>query len=139
MIPVFQDKFAADPKNLDPETTGNCFQACVASVLELPIDDVPHFVVEPGNWFSNFERWARRRGYWIAMVSGSEAIAAFAGYAIVNGLSPRDTQHSVVYNGEELAHDPNPVGGGLAKVESWYYFVPLDPAQAMRLQVEVSS
>lgn len=34
MIPVFQSRYAA-------ETFGNCFEACVASILELPLAAVP--------------------------------------------------------------------------------------------------
>lgn len=129
MKPIFQDKFGTDADNLDPETTGNCFQSCVASILDLPINEVPHFVCVPGDWFSAFERWALERGYWVAMVAGSITPSPWAGYAIANGISVRNTHHSVVYFGDELAHDPNPVGGGLATVESFYYLVPRNPAQ----------
>jgi hypothetical protein len=36
------------PHNL-PHTMGDCFRACVASILELPYEEVPHFMDPKAN------------------------------------------------------------------------------------------
>lgn len=42
---------------------GNCFSACVASLLELPIEDVPYFMDEAkGKWHEQFDAWLAPRG-----------------------------------------------------------------------------
>lgn len=130
MKPIFQDKFGADPDNIDPATTGNCFQSCIASLLELPIEEVPHFVCEPGNWFSAFERWLADRGFWVHIHEGNVLPSAWSGLVIGNGWSPRGNRHSVLYNCDQLAHDPHPEGGGLEKVESFYFLVPMNPVRS---------
>ena len=48
-------------KTVDPPVVGNCFQACVASLLDLPLDDVPHFC-DCNSWPMNFHRWLEDRG-----------------------------------------------------------------------------
>ena len=37
-------------------SNGNCFQACVASVLELPLEAVPDFC-NGADWFLEFSKW----------------------------------------------------------------------------------
>lgn len=32
---------------------GNCFSACIASLLEMPLDDVPYFM--HGDWYDAFQ------------------------------------------------------------------------------------
>jgi hypothetical protein len=49
MLPVDQTTFG--------HPGGNCFSACVASLLELPIEEVPYFMGEPDE---PNERWAER-------------------------------------------------------------------------------
>ena len=53
MIPVDQTiLYDPDPASL----MGNCFQACVASIFELPLDMVPHFCQEE-DWYLLFTNW----------------------------------------------------------------------------------
>jgi hypothetical protein len=101
---------------------GDCLRACVASLLEQSLHDVPHFV-EHDDW------WGSLRSY-IAMwsVGAIEILHAdpqFPVYApgswpehvIATGPSRRGPWlHSVLVNAAtgQLAHDPHPDGGGLA-------------------------
>lgn len=48
MIPVYQTIIGrAD----DGSAPGNCMQAVIASLLELPLDDVPHFLLYGDKWW----------------------------------------------------------------------------------------
>lgn len=56
MKPVFQRIYST--------TDGDCFAACIASILELPIEDVPNFVdgTDP-DWWQTATCWLFARGY----------------------------------------------------------------------------
>lgn len=41
---------------------GNCMQAAIASLFELPLEKVPHFL-ECKNWFETFYNFVREQGY----------------------------------------------------------------------------
>lgn len=43
-------------------TRGNCIAASIASVLELPINQVPNFVADPtDDWWAELQRWLLER------------------------------------------------------------------------------
>lgn len=128
MIPVAQTM-------LGP-TSGDCFRACVASVLELPIEEVPHFcspaVMAGGvGWWAFFLDWCWLRGIevlcfwpdhgdrprWWSIRTPSYGAPGTSGspvpppgYSILTGLSPRNHatggMHAVVCLDGVLAHDP---------------------------------
>jgi hypothetical protein len=108
------------------DSTGNCFSACLASILELSIDDVPNFMelekktVE--SWFVLAWRWLRERGYRIE-VGDFENSDNPEGYWIASGKSYRypDKHHAVVYLGNKMAHDPHPSRVGLDGGSVFYY------------------
>lgn len=128
MIPIYQTV-------IDTEI-GNCFQAAVASLLELPLDEVPHFIVEPG-WPLNFHHFLEERGLehsgsafsghpvYQNIILGrpfeecGELICegpfpGLDGHFIVSGWSPRfDCFHAVVWGFDGTAHDPHPLGSGV--------------------------
>lgn len=116
---------------------GNCFSACIASILELPLEAVPYFMgdfkEDPGAWWGRFLDWLRPRGFWainFACPLGSDWIPM--GVHILNGGSPRgDFDHSVVAFGEKIIHDPHPSRAGLVRREKQEatILVPYEPAQ----------
>lgn len=55
MIPVKQT-ILHDPEH---GRYGNCFQVCIASLMELPIEAVPHFCDGPesDNWLEHTNKW----------------------------------------------------------------------------------
>ena len=101
------------------DATGNCFAACVASILELSIDEVPNFMetrneVE-GGWYIAAWQWLQNRGYTLRHTQlGANQYPE--GYWIASGVSPRfpDRHHAVVYLGAVMTHDPHPSRVGLA-------------------------
>ena len=126
MIPVYQDKFLSLDEEGNPQERGNCLQACVASVFELPLEKVPHFV-SYDNWWGMFTQWLEQ--YNITLVRSD--VRAWDTYYIRTGKSPRgDFYHAVVYHGMDMVHDPHPDGTGLDgdDDQSSYLFVVKDPA-----------
>lgn len=120
MIPIDQTKFG--------KGEGNCFQACVASLLELRLDLVPHFCEgENDNWYMDLEEWLK--GYNLAplMVQVKGCPSLDHVYSIASGPAARGLKHSVVYKGNELAHDPHPDKTGIDEVEDFIFFVKADP------------
>lgn len=121
MRPVDQTMFGHTP----PHDAGNCLQACIASLLELPLDDVPHFVADGDGWWSALLDWLRCRGFWVA-----ETVDPSPGLGFAGGKSPRgDWGHAVVTDGPDIAHDPHPSRAGLDGAPTEYrYLVQFDPA-----------
>jgi hypothetical protein len=106
-------------KCVDQNHDKGCFQAAVASVLELPIAEVPDFCA-PGfngrDWWGGFLNWCKSRGLMAVEFRLREREACFAELpdgliCILSGLSPRGINHSVVaqYSGGkfEIVHDPH--------------------------------
>lgn len=92
-----------------PDSYGDCFRACVASVLTVPGAAVPHFLADggEGGWWSDFVQWCADRG--LEPYEQSAARFMPPGFYIGTGKSPRgDWNHAVVLRDRELAHDPHP-------------------------------
>jgi len=108
MIPVDQTQFR------DQGYHGNCFQACVASILERPLDHVPNFSEVHGPYFMRgFRGWLVEQGLGAVYLNGS-AVWPVGAHSIATGKSPRgDFLHSVVWLGRKIAHDPHPSRAGI--------------------------
>lgn len=117
MTPVDQT-LLADPEN---GIIGNCWQAAVASLLDLPLDDVPHFAAEP-NCDQAFESWLlRRRILWVRL--GLLDVPADLPCLLV-GTSPRGIAHMVVARGLKMTHDPHPSRDGLSVTRQAWALAP---------------
>jgi len=125
MIPVHQDLFY-DPALADDQQRGNCYQAALASLLELPLNDVPNFVgidVAGGeNWWTHSTQWLYNRGYdmyyWPIEDENNPLEPAPDEHYLISGKSPRGNfYHVAVYLDGNLAHDPHPSGAGILTEE----------------------
>lgn len=108
---------------------GNCFSACVATLLGLSIDDVPYFM-EPDDWFQGFLDWLAPRGWWAVtfkLVRGGWSPPDGA-LVILGGESPRGP-HACVGRGRRVVHDPHPSRDGLIAVEDVTLLIPMNPRQ----------
>lgn len=121
MKPVDQNKFGVGQ--------GNCFSACVASLLELPLADVPYFMGEE-DWLPGFAMWLEPRGFY-PVIFGLALAEEWRpmGLHILGGIGPRGA-HAVVARGSEVVHDPHPSREGLTILEDVTILVPLDPARS---------
>ncbi len=105
-------------------TPGDCFRCCVASLLDLPASEVPHFCDWPSpsiNWVPRLAAWLAPRGLLYLPLDGIPD-CWLAGdrrpLVIAGGKSPRgEWGHNVVGElsraGYRLVHDPHPSRAGL--------------------------
>lgn len=120
MIPVFQ-RIRHRP---DEGIWGNCHRACIASILNLTYEEVPHFA-HGGPTAEEFQSREREfllfRGFVPIVIaylaeSGLEAILRAVGfmnpntYYILGGTTAGGTPHSVIGFNDKVVHDPNGAG-----------------------------
>jgi hypothetical protein len=137
MKPVMQS--IVDPVN------GDCLRACIASIFELPLEEVPHFVALGTGWHAALQNWLRPMG--LVMQSypyrGAVDVPAWwpSGWWIASVESEvyPGGSHAVVMRGTEtiddvedwmaVAHDPSPHPRRTPyKFREAKFFVALDPA-----------
>ena len=123
MIPVDQTTFG--------HPGGNCFSACVASLLELDIFEVPYFMDEGEGrpkWHVQLDTWLGPRDLYALHFDIQDREAYDRdnlwpkGFYILNGRSPRG-DHAVVACGAKVAHDPHPSRDGLIAIEGFVLLV----------------
>lgn len=119
MIPVDQE-FLHDP---DAGTVGDCFRACIASVLEVPIAAVPHFALLGNRWSLVAIRYCEGLSRDLIWQQGEPPEDV---WAIVTVQSPRsdDLRHSVIYRGGVMVHDPHPSRAGGKPLGSFFMLSP---------------
>lgn len=107
---------------------GNCFPAVLASLLELPITEVPNievlFEMQTINWWDVVNGFLAHHGYKITEVSQlrewkinlDNVQERFKDqYYMVTGPSPRGVNHIVIYKNGIMVHDPHPTREGLVR------------------------
>lgn len=124
-VPVDQTILASDPIR-----KGNCVAACVATLLGIPLDRVPHFIefgiaygdsedvaeVSHGNnWWAMMLGFLAGRGLWVVELE-QFADAERDELLLVAGMSPRGVVHQVIYKADRLWHDPHPSREGVLDV-----------------------
>lgn len=119
-------KYLHDPDN---GQIGDCFRACIASILDLERDEVPHFARDHGTdylrqlnlWLVPFDLYFME----MCVPDGYEKIITdMPAYTIVTGDSPRfkDCKHCVVAFKGEIVHDPHPDKKGLlGRIANWQF------------------
>lgn len=101
----------------DAGSYGDCFRACVASILDIEdIESVPNFAAGGADWYADFVDWCYRRN--IAAITfgidGNEPIEAvgafmsghnrYAIYILIGDTA--DGTHCAIYRAGGLLHDP---------------------------------
>lgn len=140
MIPVKQTIFYPN---------GNCLPACIASLLECPIEDViqiQKYFAPHNDWGKALKDWFATKGYeflpadefvwWHPKLVPSPKPGEFKTidlsatkdkYYIVTGQSPRHegSLHCVIYQNGNMVHDPHPDNTGVLNIDSFSKIVPL--------------
>jgi len=106
----------------DKDGIGNCFEACLASILELELSEVPMF--HDKDWPVRFWAWLSSKGFVYRGTINPEGIGSYKdgikGYFIVAGESPRGSHirggHAVVYKDGVMVHDPHPDNTGIINI-----------------------
>lgn len=124
MIPVYQTLTTLN------DGRGNCFMACVASIMELPLRDVPAIAsdLKGGDFFRALEDWLIPQGLFI---NRHECSCAAKGWSIRSGTL-HGTGHVVVAWNGDLAHDPYPLStkyGGFVPSFEWWTIDPISEEQ----------
>jgi len=131
MTPVDQQFFFDSNNN----RFGDCARAVLASLLDLPLQAVPHFLQEVADtghvdapaFYDRIDAWLLSQGYeidWHYTPQGAYATE----YCYIGGPSPRGQglSHAVVGQGGRVVHDPHPSRAGLLPGQWAYgYLVPL--------------
>lgn len=122
MHKVMQTRFGGT--NAPRDEIGNCYPACIASLLDLELADVPHFFSMYGAGTDEAQDailgWMQGRN----QTSVCHEYAPWINrhfrdsLAIIGGNSPRgDWQHAVIglitADGWRLVHDPHPSNDGI--------------------------
>lgn len=130
MIPVYQTRTVAN------DGSGNCFNACVASILERPLRDVcgvlPDF---EGDYWGQWREWLATLDLGINYVPLDQGPPK--GFAIATGFGGRNfpdghakagepiLHAAVVFNGEPV-HDPFPGAKWFGDIRYFWTIDPLD-------------
>jgi hypothetical protein len=142
MIPVTQTKVVVKNSNGDMVVRGNCFAAAIASLVEVPITDVPNvevlFDVEGVSWYGVMDAWLRANGYEIVTNNhfnvfhddaygnqdgsrGDKIINCKDKYYLASGMSPRGVMHVCIYKNGKMVHDPHPTREGIDESTISYF------------------
>lgn len=98
---------------------GNCLSACIASVLEMPLEQVPNFNHAAEDWAEALLAWCADRK--LNLDFSTEFPAPAGRHVILGGTSPRRqgrAGHAVVALDGVVVHDPHPDRTGIVG-EPW--------------------
>ena len=102
--------------------TGNCFETCIASLLNLEIEQVPDLLAyEHGPWMEKINEWLASKyklAYIILYLPKIERDCFFSDkdfYHVMIGNTNRssDIKHAVVGRRGKMVHDPHPDNIGI--------------------------
>jgi len=137
MKPVYQTRFGGS--DAPEEEQGNCMEACLASIFECTLGDVPDFAgnITGAGRFLQLQRWLAERNLSLLMLP-AKPVDAPAGYSMVavksKTLPNPDDGHMVVAKNGLLVHDPNPNSKGPLdhEIEAYWAFTVKDPSLQTR-------
>lgn len=114
-----------DPSDPDNPNKGNCGEACVASLLNIPLPEKFGRSGDPCNYWGDFLACLEGHGY-AAMHMGGGYQPDFM--YLASGPSPRGgCSHMVIMREGRLVHDPHPSNAGLLSVDYVWILSPIDP------------
>lgn len=117
-------------------TSGNCMAACLASVLELPIEAVPNFCdagPDDTDYWNACRAWLRQFGLGIITMTFTSPAQwrtlRLSGHHIVSGPSPRidGMHHATVWHKGAMVHDPHPDQTGILAPEDMCMLYLVEP------------
>lgn len=142
MKKVYQTRFGGSDSPVSEQ--GNCFQACVASIFEIPLEEafdcIPYSrkddvgkPVDEAVEFIEFNKWLSGYGLQTIFVQAypMPRMTTLRGIHLMEVESStlkKGEGHMVVIRDGEVVHDPNPNAKEIGKVVGVYLIVPIDPA-----------
>jgi hypothetical protein len=137
MIPVIQTKVVVRNSKGDIVVSGNCYAAAIASMLDLPITEVPNCEVffpwseENRFWDQWMNAWLELKGWKIESAPEYGVYHDDEHYAdgtaellkddfyFVSGPSVRGVNHICIFKAGRLVHDPHPTKEGILECK-WF-------------------
>ncbi len=115
MIPIKQTSFGKDK--------GNCMAACVASILEVSLEEIPDLVTALPKWREALNDYLFTKELYLLTARLDEPKKHLKGFHIIAGQSPRhDCLHAIVGYAGQPYFDPHPDNSGLAgNPNDWEY------------------
>jgi len=135
MIPVFQQRVIHNNNQTD------CFNACIASIMELPLRQVLSVVpTDEGSWLDRWRIWLADKGF---KLSFSNAENPPAGYSIAAVYTERlypanhkragiNISHTCVAFDGIIVHDPYPLGSQEKDIRYYNALFPLSTKEKQR-------
>lgn len=137
MTPIRQTKFSIFYSDGKRYSYGNCLVACIASWLDLAVDEVPNIYTfynldpkenktEDNLWYQVLNLWLEKKfAMKIRMYSSEDDLPD--GFIIARGISQRDKPHTCIYKKSENHiqpfFDPHPTDQFL---KSFSYFLAIE-------------
>lgn len=123
MKPVYQTDLSKE--------TGNCLQAAVASLLELKLEEVPHFILFDDEWWCIFQEFFAARNINAIWLPDIQPLGSWHIASVRSPRLPGET-HAVVCDPDgNVVHDPHPDGltSGEVEIVGCYWFTVRDPSK----------
>lgn len=126
-------------KSVDQSSTrwgvGNCLQACLASILEVPLEATPNFLVQESDWLDALAKWLDVQFAMSVVLLKFGDTPSFTqprGYCVASGPTRRYPKHSVVWLEGRIVHDPHPARPGLNRIDDLLVFTVPNPIVLIR-------
>jgi hypothetical protein len=137
MIPVFQTM------TIDKDGTGNCMNACVASILELTLKETCQVLPTDKGWHTRWDMWLKNKGYKleVRLLShppkgyGILSITTDRVYPEGHSKAGEPIYHAVVTYGEKIIHDPFPTGSTVTSKRHYQELVPMTESEIRYHQI----
>jgi len=119
---------------------GDCWRCCIAAVLQVPAEKVPHFLRDGRSIIADTQRWLNQRGYVIIQSNNgghnsgfwfpSWGVDAVPQHPVIEcGPTVRSKKkgahHAVVTVRGQLVYDPHPWNCGILWTTDAYVIAPL--------------
>jgi hypothetical protein len=103
---------------------GNCFAACIASLMDIPLWMVPPFEEAFGRneWYEDRANEWFKRMFNLKMVKyEGHKLELLPEFYVASGKSPRGVQHATIWSNGVMVHDPHFSDGGILSVDrTWH-------------------
>ena len=91
---------------------GNCLSACIASLYDVPIDDIPMFADNESQWVFAMSDWFKKRfGKYVTIIRLDDIRSRnlFQNsymIACIDTINPKAKRHAVIVKGDHIIFDP---------------------------------
>ena len=132
MTPVFQTL------TISENGQGNCFNACIASLLDLSLQDIPNILPkDPGDWRERWRYWLAEQGY---KRETHSPLSPPEGYSIAVVLTDRvypenhdkagqKIYHACIALDGKVVHDPFPGRSIITEIIHYESFILLSEVE----------